>query len=103
MLLCVIDIYRKFTWVIPLKDKKGITIIEAFQKHLEESDHKSNKTWINQGSEFSNRRMNSLLHNHDTKMYSTYNEGKSVVAERFNRTLTSKIYKHTNAVSKCEH
>ena len=55
LLLCVIDIQRKFTWVIPLKDKKGITIIETFQKNLEDSDHKSNKTWINQGTEISNR------------------------------------------------
>ena len=45
-LLCGIDIYRKFVWVIPLKDKKGITITNAFQKILDESNHKPNKVWV---------------------------------------------------------
>ena len=38
-LLCIIDIYSKYTWVIPLKEKKGITITDAFQKILDESNH----------------------------------------------------------------
>ena len=51
-LLCVIDIYRKYTWVIPLKYKKGITITNAFQKVLNESNCKSNKIWVDKDSEF---------------------------------------------------
>ena len=51
-LLCVIDIYSKYTWVIPLKYKKGITITNAFQKVLNESNRKSNKIWVDKDSEF---------------------------------------------------
>ena len=44
--ICVIDIFSKYAWVIPLKEKKGITITEAFQKILDESNRKSNKMWV---------------------------------------------------------
>ena len=44
--LCVIDIYIKYTWIVPLKDKKGITITNAFQNILDESNRKPNKTWV---------------------------------------------------------
>ena len=54
-LLCVIDIYSKYAWVIPLKDKKAITIINAFQNILHESNHKPYKIWVDKGSEFYNR------------------------------------------------
>ena len=54
-LLCVIDIYSKYTWVIPLKDKKRITITNAFQNILDESNPKPNKIWADKGSEFYNR------------------------------------------------
>ena len=50
-LLCVIDIFSKYAWVVPLKDKKGITIINAFQKILKESNRKPNKIWVDKGSE----------------------------------------------------
>ena len=46
-LLCVIDIFIKYAWVIPSKDKKGLTIINAFQKILKESNRKPNKIWVN--------------------------------------------------------
>ena len=51
-LLCVINICSKYTWVIPLKDKKGITITNAFQKVLDESNRKPNKIWVDNGSKF---------------------------------------------------
>ena len=51
-LLCVIDIFRKCAWVVPLKDKKGVSIVNAFQKILKESDRKPNKIWVDKGSEF---------------------------------------------------
>ena len=53
-LLCVIDIFSKYAWVVPLKDKKGITITNAFQKILKESNRKLNRTWADKGSEFYN-------------------------------------------------
>ena len=60
-LWCVIDIYSKYAWVIPLKDKKGITIPEAFQKILHESKRKPNKIWVDKDSEFYSRSMKSWL------------------------------------------
>ena len=53
-LLCVIDIFSKYAWIVPLKDEKGISIVNAFQKILKESDRKSNKIWVDQGNEFYN-------------------------------------------------
>ena len=58
-LLCVIGIYSKYAWVIPLKDKKVTTITNAFQKILRESHCKSNKIWVDKGSKFYNRSMKS--------------------------------------------
>ena len=54
-LLCVLNIYSKYTWVIPLKDKKGTTITNAFEKNSKESNRKRNKIWVHKGSEFYNR------------------------------------------------
>ena len=53
-LLCVIDVFSKYAWVVPLKDEKGISIVNAFQKILKESDRKPNKIWVDKGSEFYN-------------------------------------------------
>ena len=54
-LLCVIDIFSKYAWAIPLKDKKGVSIVNAFQKILKESDRrKPNKIWVDKESEFYN-------------------------------------------------
>ena len=51
-LLCVIDIFSKYAWVVSLKDKKGVSIVDDFQKILDDSDRKSNKIWVDKGSEF---------------------------------------------------
>ena len=85
-----------FLWKI----KKGITITNVFQKTLKESNRKPNKIWVDKGSEFYNRSMKSWLEKTATKMYSAHNEGKSVVAEIFIRTLKNKIYKYMTSVSK---
>ena len=53
-LLCVIDIYSKYAWVVPSKLKKGTSIVNAFQKKLKESDRKPNKIWVDKGSKFYN-------------------------------------------------
>ena len=99
-LLCVIDIFSKYAWVVPLKDKKGISIVKAFQSILEQSNRKPNEIWVDKGSEFYNAYFKKLLQDNDIVMYSTHNEGKSVVAERFIRTLKSKIYKYMTSISK---
>ena len=51
-LLCVIDIFSKYAWVVPLKDKKGVSIVAAFQSILKQSNRKPNKIWVDKGSEF---------------------------------------------------
>ena len=99
-LLCAIDIFSKYTWVVPLKDKKGVTIANACQIILNNSKRKPNKIWIDKGCEFYNKSIKSWLEKNEIEMYSTHNEGKSVVAERFFRTLKNKIYKHMNSISK---
>ena len=107
-LLCVIDIFSKYAWVVPLKDKKGISIVNAFQKILGDSDsseakskgRKPNKIWVDKGSEFYNNSFKKWLKDNDIEMYSIHNEGKSVVAERFIRTLKTKIYKYMTSISK---
>ena len=99
-LLCVIDIFSKYAFVAPLKDKKGVSIVNAFQSILDKSGRKPNKIWVDQGSEFYNHNFKKWLENNDISMYSTYNEGKSVVAERFIRTLKNKMYKIMTTVSK---
>ena len=53
-LLCVIDIFSKNAWVVSLKDKKGLSIVNAFQKILDKSERKSNRIWVDKGSEFYN-------------------------------------------------
>ena len=94
-----IDLYSKYVWVVPLKDKKGSSIVNAFQKIVSEG-RKPNKIWFDQGSEFYNNLFKRFLKINNIEMYSTYNEVKSVVTERFIRTLKNKIFKHMTAVSK---
>ena len=99
-LLCVIDIFSKYAWIVPLKDKKGISIVKAFQSILKQSDRKPNKIWVDKVSEFCNAYFKKWLRDNNIIMYSTHNEGKSVVAERFVRMLKSKIYKYMTSISK---
>ena len=110
-LLCAIDIFSKYAWVVPLNDKKGVSIVNAFQKKLIDSDrseakskeHKPDKIWIDKGSEFYNNSFKKWLKGNDVEMYQIHNEGKSVVAERFIRTLKTKTYKYMTSVSKNVH
>ena len=88
-LLCVIDTHSKYAWVVPLKDKNGVTIVNALKQILKESNRKPDKTWVDKGSEFYNNSFKKWLQD-NIEMYSTHNEGKSIVAERFIRTLKNK-------------
>ena len=80
------------------KNRKIESIVEGFKKILDDSNRKPNKVWVDHGSEFYNNKLKSFLKNNDIKMYSTFNEGKSVVAERFIKTLKNKIYKHMTTI-----
>ena len=99
-LFCAIELYSKYAFVVPLKDKKGISIVNAFDKIIKQSNRKPNKISVDQGSEFYNNNFKKWLSDNNIIMYSSYNEGKSVVAERFIRTLKNKLYKHMTASGK---
>ena len=91
-LLRAIDLVSKYASVISVKDKKGTSIVNAFKKIISEG-RKPNKIWVDQGSEFYNNSFKDFLKINNIEMYSAYNEGKSVVDERFMRTLKNKIFK----------
>ena len=99
-LLLVTDIFSKYGWVIPLKDKKGIIITKTFQNFLDESNGKPNKIWVDNGCEFYNRSMKSWLEKTPREMYSRHNKGKSVSPEVFIRTLKNRIYKYMTSILK---
>ena len=90
-LLCAIDLLSKYGWVIPIKDKKGTSIVNAFKKIISKR-RKPNKIWVDQGREFCNQSFKDFLKISNIEMYSTYNEGKSVVAERFIKTSKNKNF-----------
>ena len=94
LFFCVIGLYSKYAWVIPLKDKKGTTISNAFQKILNKSNRAPNKIWVDKGSKFYNRSVKSWLEKIVIDMYSTHNEEKYVV------TFKNKIYKYMTSISK---
>ena len=91
-LLTCIDIFSKYAFAIPLKDKKGITIKNALQKIF--NKRKPKFLWTDNGKEFYNNQVNDLLEKNNIKLYSTNNsEIKSSVIERFNRTFKNMMYK----------
>ena len=91
-LLTCIDIFSKYSWVIPLKDKKGINVKNALQKIFKERSPKF--LWTDRGKEFYNKQVQDLLNANYIKLYSTNNsEIKSSVVERFNRTFKNMMFK----------
>ena len=73
-LLCVIHIFSKYAWGIPSKDKKGVSIVNAFQNIFKKSNRKPNKIWVDKGSKFYNNTFKKWIKDNDIKMYSTNNE-----------------------------
>ena len=81
----------------------AVTITNVFQKILKESNCKSNKIWIDKGSEFYNISMKSFLQNNNIELFSTHNERKLVVAEISIKTLKNEIYKYMTSISENVH
>ena len=98
-LLRATGLFSKYPWVVPVKYKKGISIVNAFKKIISK-ERRPNKIWVDKGCEFYNNSFKDFLKMNNIEIHSTYNEGKSFVAERFIRTLKNKIFKHTTAISK---
>ena len=89
-LLFVIDIFTKYAWVEPLKDKTGRTVLNALIEIVNESNRKPNKLWVDLWREFLNELMQKWLNNNEILMFSTHNDGKSVIAKNFMKTLKAK-------------
>ena len=73
--LCAIDLFSKCVWVVPIKDKKRVCIVNAFKKIINDSNRKPNEIWVDQGSEFFNNSFKDFLKIINIEMYLTYNEG----------------------------
>jgi hypothetical protein len=93
MMITVIDCYSRYAWALPIADKKGKTILDAFQKIEKDAGEAPKKLWTDKGSEFYNKDVKTWLTKHKIELYSTYSESKAVVVERFNRTLKERMYK----------
>lgn len=96
-MLNVIDVFSKYAWSVPLKDKKGETTTEAFKLIEKSSGRLPNHLWVDGGKEFYNKHMTVWLKKNGINMYSTFGEHKSAVVERFNRTLKEKMWKRFTA------
>lgn len=92
-LLTCIDIFSKYAWVVPLKDKRGQTLVQAFKGILEEG-RRPHKLQSDKGTEFTNRAFQQLLKERDIRFFTTNNETKASVVERFNRTLKERMWKY---------
>src|SRR5207244_10980274 len=91
-LLTVIDVFSKFAWTIPLKAKTGKQMIEFFQNLFK--NRKPKKIWSDAGKEFINKEFKKFLSDNEVELYQTFNEGKAVVIERFNRTIKEKMWRY---------
>jgi len=88
----VLDVFSKYGWIVPLKDKKGETVAKAFQQIFKEG-RKSQYLWTDKGKEYYNKHLKDLFQKHNITLYSTENEEKSSVCERWNKTIKTKMWK----------
>lgn len=91
-LLTVVDVFTRFAWARPMKSKSAIDTFAAFISIVEESKRQPKKIWVDQGSEFYNSVFKKWMKAHSVEMYSTFGNSKSVIVERFNRTLKTKMW-----------
>ena len=95
-LLMIIDCFSKFGWIIPLKKKTGLEVSKAFEI-LFKKQKPPKKLWTDKGTEFYNKELDKVLKKHNVELYSTHNEEKSCVVERWNRTIKTIMWKYFTA------
>ena len=95
-LLVCIDVFSKYAWVVPLKNKTGPSLVNAFKVTLS-SGRKPEKIMTDQGTEFLNHHFRALMQNEDIELYNTYNETKASIVERLIRTLKTKMWRYFTA------
>jgi hypothetical protein len=96
-MLNVVDVFSKFAWSVKLLDKKGKTVLEAFEQIVDSSGRKPKHIWVDEGKEFYNKDMDAWIKENNITRYSTHGEHKSAVVERFNRTLKTMMWKRFTA------
>ena len=90
-LLMVLDLFSKYGWIVPLKTKTGLEVSKAFESIFRQV--KPKRLWVDKGKEYYNKNVKDLLAKNNIEIYSTENEEKSSVCERWNRTIEEKMYK----------
>lgn len=98
-ILCIIDVFSKYAWCVPLKNKTGPSILEAIKLVVDESDRSPEKIWVDQGGEFYNKGFQDWANKNGITIYSTYGDSKSAVVERFIRTLREMIMREFTATN----
>ena len=98
----IIDVFSKYGWAIPLKTKTCLEVTRAFQRLWEKKQAQTTtpspkKLWTDKGKEFYNKHMSELLRKHGVELYSTENEEKSYVVERWNRAIKCTLWKYFTA------
>ena len=96
-LLMVIDVFSKYGWIVPLKDKKTESVSLAFDTIFKKSKRKPDKLWTDKGSEFISKHFKEFLKKNKIKLYHTENEEKSSIVERWNKTMKNKMWKMFSA------
>ena len=97
-LLTIIDTFSKYGWIVPLKNKSANSVVEAFENVFKRSGRIPDRLWTDKGKEFYNEKMRRLLKkNNNIILYSTENEEKSSIVERWNRTMKEKMWKYFTA------
>ena len=91
-LLMVIDVFSKYAWVVPLRNKTGAVVANALDRLFTDNKKAPSKLWTDFGKEFYNRDVDQVLKSHHVSLYSTFNEEKSCIVERFNRTFLNWLY-----------
>ena len=96
-LLTVIDVFSKYGWIIPLKNKTGVSVANGLKMIFKQDNRKPSRIWTDKGKEFYNKTVKSLLEKDNILLYSTENEEKSSVVERWNRTMKRNMWKYFTA------
>jgi hypothetical protein len=91
-MLTVVDVFTRYAWAKPMLSKSAIDTFAAFISIVEESGRKPSKIWVDLGKEFYHSIFNKWMAKNSCIMYSTFGESKSVIVERFNKTLKTKMW-----------
>ena len=95
-LLVVIDVLSKYAWVEPIKTKSGENIVKAFEKIFRKG-RRPEKLHTDKGTEFKNRHFQKFLKENNILFFTTHNDTKASIVERYNRTLKGKMWKYFTA------